>query len=383
MANTLTSLYRDAYSALEIVSREPLGLINAVTKNVTAEREAKDVVVRNPVAPKNSKYTITPSMTPLAAADMVYTNRTLTLNTLEGYKFHFTSEEEMGLKASGPWGTMWQQNIAQGFRALTASLATALAALYYNSARAVGTSGTTPFATDLSLLGAAAQELNRNGAPAGDRQFVCDYKAAYNLSKLTQLVNVNTAGGDGMLRKGALDPLFGFNVASDGAIPSHTAGTSTGQDVTTGQAIGATTVTYDGGSGGTILVGDTIAPASDVSNLAGAASQYVVNTAVTASSGSIVINSPGLLDATTAGEELALGADYRANLAFSRDAFAFAARAPKGGDAAVEEMIVSDPLTGIPFRLARYLGHHMANWEMSILYGVGPGNPEHAIIVKG
>jgi hypothetical protein len=74
---------------------------------------------------------------------------------------------------------------------------------------------------------------------------------------------------------------------------------------------------------------------------------------------------------------------YVANLALSSDALVLAARAPQGGDAATQEMYVDDPITGIRFRLARYAGHHMVNWEMSVLFGVGLGNPEHMIIIQG
>jgi hypothetical protein len=384
MANNITSLLRDAYAALEIVSREPTGILKCVTRDITADSASKGTTVRNPVAPKNAKYTITPSMTPLAAADMTYTNRTISLDTLEGYKFSFASEEQMGLKASGSFMTLWQQNIQQGFRTLSSSMSSALLALYYNAARAIGTPGTTPFGSDLSLLSAANQELARNGAPVGNRHVVLDHLASYNLGKLTQLSNVNQAGSDKTLRTGDFDPLFGFSLYTDSNVKKHTVGTSTGQDCTAVEPIGETSIAYDGGDAGTILVGDTIAPAADVTNLAGAASKYVVNTAVTAASGNIVINGPGLLQATSINDELALGSTaYRANLALSSDALVLAARAPQGGDAAVEEMFVDDPISGLRFRLARYAGHHISNWEMSIIFGVGLGNPEHMVIIQG
>ncbi len=383
MANTITSLLRDAYSAIEIVSREQVDIIQAVTRNTTAEAASKGTTVRNPVAPKNSKYTITPSMTPLAAADMIYTNRTISLDTLEGYKFHFASEEEMGLQASGPWGTMWQQNIAQGYRTLTAAVSTALNALYYNSSRGFGTAATTPFGSDLSALGAAKVMLDVNGAPKGDRHCVIDDNATYNLLKLTQLTNVNQAGNEDALRRGVIRDLFGFQIRSDSNVALHTAGTSTGQQADSVDAIGATTVSYDGGDGGTLLVGDALAIASDASDPAGGDSKYILQTAVTAAAGNMVIASPGLLNATVDNDEITRSASYRANLAFSRDALVLAARAPKGGDAAVQEMSVADPVTGLTFRLAKYAGHHLSNWEMSILYGVGLGNPEHMVILLG
>jgi len=384
MSNTITSLIPDAISAMEVVSRELVGLVPAVARNSTAEATAKGTTVRSPVAPQNSSYSITPSMTPLAAANMTYTNRTISLDTIKGYKFHFESEEQMGLKQGGGYMTMWQQNVAQGMRTLVNELAAALAALYYNASRAYGTAGTTPFGSDLKALAAARTILNVNCAPKTDRHFIMDHSAAYNLLQLTQLTNVNQSGTGQTLREGEYGMLFGFSTAVEDAIQTHTVGTSTGQDCTAIEPVGETTIAYDGGDGGTILVGDTIAPASDVSDPDGAASKYVVNTAVTAASGSIVINSPGLLDATAVAEELTLGStNYVANLAFSRDALVLATRPPVGGDSAIDETILADPMSGLAFRLAEYRGYHIKNYEMSILYGVGLGNPEHMAIIMG
>jgi len=258
-------------------------------------------------------------------------------------------------------------------------------ALYTNCSRAFGTAGTTPFASDLSALNAAKVMLKQNGAPDGDMHLVLDYDAAYNLGNLTQLTNVNQAGASDVLRQGQFTaPIFGFNVHVDDNISSHTVGTSTGQDANGGEPVGETSIVYDGGNGGTILVGDTISFTTDNSGPGGADSHYVVNTAVTAAAGTIVINSPGLLATLADTTEIALGStDYTYNMAFSRDAFVLGARAPKGDDAAVDETIIVDPLTGIPFRLAKYEGHHMTNYEMSILFGVMKGNPEHSVILFG
>lgn len=383
MANTITNQLRDAYAAIEIVSRETIGIIQAVTRNAGAEAVSKGTTVRNPVAPKNSAYSITPSMTPLAAADMIYTNRTISLDNLYGYKFHFATEEEMGLKASGPFGTLWQQNIAMAYRTLTNQIAAALTALYYNSSRGFGTAATTPFSSNLSELSAVKVMLDVNGAPIGDRHLIIDDNATYNLLKLTQLTNVNQSGSDDELRRGVIRDLFGFQVRTDANVALHTAGTSTGQKADSIDAIGATTVSYDGGDGGTLLVGDALSIANDASDPAGGNSKYILQTAVTAAAGNMVIASPGLLNATTDEDAITRSATYRANMAFSRDALVLASRAPQGGDSAIDESILIDPVTGLAFRLAKYTGHHIINYELSTLYGVGLGNPEHMVLLLG
>jgi len=385
MANTITNLLKDAFTALEIVSREMAGIIPAVTRDQKIEAAAKDVVIRNPVAPKATTFTITPSMTPIANTDLTFTNRTITLDTLKGAIFHFDSEEEMGLRASDPtFDTLFQQNIAQAFRAHIADISNALTALFFNSSRAFGTAGTTPFASDLDALSAAKTMLDVNGAPETDRHFIASHAAANSLLNNTQLTDANRSGGTAGLRQGSVGNVYNFDVRIEDKIKTHTVGTSTGQDANGGEAIGATSITYDGGDGGTILKGDTFIPVADVSGPEGGTSHYVVNTAITAASGEIAINSPGLLATLVDTTELTLGAtNYVANLAFSRDALVLGSRPPQGGDAAIDEQIISDPLTGLAFRLAEYRGHHTKNFEVSVLYGVGLGNPEHMVTIFG
>ena len=50
MANTLTSLIPELYTNLDVVSRELVGLIPAVTLDAVASRAAKDATVRSFVA---------------------------------------------------------------------------------------------------------------------------------------------------------------------------------------------------------------------------------------------------------------------------------------------------------------------------------------------
>lgn len=387
MANSFTDLIPDMYHALEVTSREFVGLIPRVTRSASEVRASKDQTIRNPVAPAQTASTITPAATPPAIADNTYTNRTVTLDTLEGTRFHYTGEEEKGLIPTGNFTTLFQQNMAQSFRALANKVEEDLAQLYYNASRAYGTAGTTPFASDLSEASAAKAILDVNGAPGGDRHMVLSHAAAFKMRNLTQLTNANQANTTVTLRQGELAPLFGFGIAESAQIQTHTVGTSTGQDCTAIEPVGETTIAYDGGDGGTILVGDTITLAGATDGPNGGQSKYVVNTAVTAASGNIVINAPGLLTVTAVADEIGLGSTaYVANLAFSRDALVLATRPPakpKSGDLATNETVVTDPVSGLSFLVSEYKGYHANNYEVSLLWGVGLGNPEHMAIIMG
>src|SRR5689334_21059553 len=63
-ANTLTGLIPTMYNALDIVSREMVGYIPAVTLDAQMARAAVNQTVTSPVAPASSATDITPGVTP-------------------------------------------------------------------------------------------------------------------------------------------------------------------------------------------------------------------------------------------------------------------------------------------------------------------------------
>ena len=71
MANTLTNLIPEIYESLDVVSRELVGMIPAVTMDAAAERAAKDQTIRTFVAPAASAGDITPAATTPNAAHRV------------------------------------------------------------------------------------------------------------------------------------------------------------------------------------------------------------------------------------------------------------------------------------------------------------------------
>jgi hypothetical protein len=395
MANTLTYLIPDAIAGIEIVSREMVGFIPAVTVAASQERAAKGQAVRSPVGCTQTFGSITPAATPPAFSDQIDTYRTITMSNLYGSRWYYTREEEKGLAGSGAYPSLFSQKVAQAYRAATIAIDGAIAALYYNASRAYGTAGTAPFASDLSALGACETMLDVNGAP-GDRHCIFSSKAAYNLLKLTQNTNVNQAGTDETLRRASFPDLMGFKMSRSGGVKLHTCGAQTGENVygaTDGTvAVGATSIPYHGGNSGTALIGDLIYFTGATDAPDGTPSKYVQNATIAheEAAGTIAINSPGLLTAQVDTDEIirvntgnSLNATYRANLCFSRDALVLAARPPMGNDAAVDEQLLTDPKSGLTFRLAEYRGYHGNQFELSILYGVGTGNSEHMVILVG
>ena len=74
-------------------------------------------------------------------------------------------------------------------------------------------------------------------------------------------------------------------------------------------------------------------------------------------SGDLVINKPGLRIAHLAADEITHLASYTPNTAFARSAVVLATRAPampKGGDAADDVYMLTDPVSGLSFEFALY-----------------------------
>ena len=74
MANTLTDLIPDLYAALDVVSREQVGFIPAVTMNATDGRAAVGESVRVAVTRAANVVDITPAMVTPEPTDQVVDN---------------------------------------------------------------------------------------------------------------------------------------------------------------------------------------------------------------------------------------------------------------------------------------------------------------------
>lgn len=98
------------------------------------------------------------------------------------------------------------------------------------------------------------------------------------------------------------------------------------------------------------------------------------------------IGATGLRMAAADDAAVTLGAGYGANLAFDRSAIHLLARLPKvpsGGDQAQDEMVLLDPVSGLPFRVALYRGYMANQIAIQMAWGVKAVKPEHIAILAG
>src|ERR1700752_1677281 len=101
MANTITNLIPDIYNALDVVSRELVGFIPAVSADMTMERAALNQTVRSPVAPASTASDVTPAVTPPDDGDQTIGNVSMTISKSRRVPVRWNGEQSLGL-ASGP-----------------------------------------------------------------------------------------------------------------------------------------------------------------------------------------------------------------------------------------------------------------------------------------
>jgi hypothetical protein len=384
MANTLTNLIPDVYNALDVVSRELVGFIPAVSMDADYTRAAVGQTVRSHVAPAATAGDITPGVTPPDDGDQTIGNTSMTISKSRRVPVRWNGEQSLGVNNGGPGrANIMRDQFAQAMRTLVNEVETDLGALHIAASRAYGAAGTTPFGTADDWTGAsnALKILKDNGAPQIDNQLVIDTTAGANL--LGKQAKANTAGTDSILRQGVLLDVHGMALRESAQVVTSTAGTgSSATTDDTGYAVGATTLTLASAGTGTIVAGDVITFAGDTN-------KYVVASgdADVSGGGTITLAAPGLRQAIAASTTaITVVAAAARNMAFNRSAIALATRVPalpEEGDSAIDRDIVVDPRSGLAFEVAMYPQYRQMQYEISIAWGVKAVKPEHIALLLG
>lgn len=383
MANTLTNLIPVLYQGLDIVQRELVGFIPAVSKDVKADAAAVGQTITTSITPAASTGDITPGQLPPDDGDQILTTLNMSITKSKYAPIRWSGEELKGfLNAGSPESRAAAQDalskqFAQSMRALTNLVEADLAvAAYLGASRAYGTAGNAPFATavDLTDLAQTRKILEDNGCPMTDCQLILNTTAAANLrGKQSGLFKVNESGTDSMLRNGAIGQLEGFSTGLSAQLKLVTKGTANGAYTTTaaGFPVGTTSIPLITGAG-TLVPGDVITFAGDTN-------KYVVATGI-AAPGTVVIQSPGLQQAIPAvATAMTLGGNYTPNVAFHMDAIKLLARTPAmpdGGDDADDVTFIADPVSGLVFQVAVYKLYRRVKYEIGLAWGVKAIKPE-------
>lgn len=386
MANTLTDLIPDLYASLDVVSRELVGFIPAVSRDSSLQRAAIDQVIRSHVAPASTASDLTAGQLPADNGDQTIGNKTISITKSRYVPVRWNGEEQMGVNTGPGYRQVLQDQFAQAMRTLVNEVESDIAGLYVKASRAAIPAGTTLFDASTTVYKDVANVrkiLADNGAPMGDLQLVLNTTAAAALRGNAQYAGVDTSGDLNIQRQGILQDLSGFKIRESAQVITHTNGTYDGAaDIDAVEPVGETSISVGTTGAGGVLPGDVI-HSDAVSNVG---IYYVVSTAnADVDSGNIDINENGLQEATVGtGETVLLNASLDRNMAFSRNAIHLVTRVPalpEEGDSAIDRMIIQDPRSGLAFEVSKYLEHRQVKYEVALAWGFEMIKSEHCALL--
>ena len=389
MANsqTLTGFTELIYQARDIVLREPVGFASSVIINSGSEGVSLGGTVKSFVAGEPTLNTDhTPAMTIPAGDDMTSTVEEMTIGQVARVNIPLKGETLRQLDNTVGRENFVKNTLAQAIRKITNAIESHIGTVAKNGAsRALGTAGTTPFASSHALIPQVNQILTDNGAPNdGQRTLVVSTGAATNLKTLSHIYKVNEAGDAATLRNGTLLDIDGVAIKQSAGVASHTKGAGASYVINNGNiAVGSTTISVDGGTVNTtgFKAGDVISIADEPT-----AGNYVVKTGLTAVAGDLVLNHPGLRGAIVDGKAVTIGNSYTANVGFHKSAIELAMRPPAqppGGDAGEEIAVMVDDVTGLSFSARLYKGYGINQIKLMAFYGVKVWKPEFVATLLG
>jgi hypothetical protein len=376
MANTLTALVPTLFSAAQEVSNEPFGVISAINAQFDDKGVAKGDTVKVPIAPTRAATDFTPAATASAGTDATATNVDVQITASKKVDWNLTGEQIRSLENGADANEWARQLVMQGMRTLrNLAEVDAVTAIKQGASRAVGTAGTTPFASTLDLMVDVRKILADNGAPLADLQLCMDTSAGANLRKLGIIQQAYQAGSDAERRTGNLLRQFGFNLRESAGITAHTKGTGASYVTSGSTAAGVRDIALVTGTG-TVLAGDVVTFAADSAN------KYVVNTGV-AAAGTITLGRPGARVTIATANAMTVGNTYTPNLAFERNAVVGIMRPPlMPANPTMQMQAISDQM-GMTYLLVQIAQYGMLTWELHLAWGFKVTQGEHVALVMG
>lgn len=372
---TISELAPTLFSAAQEVSAEPFGIVDGIFVDFDNKGVAKGDKVSVPVSPVSEADDFTPgNTTPDGEARTEGKVEVEISKSRKSKPVSLSGEQIRSLENGGNYQEWVRQWAAQSMRVLRNEMERdAAVAIKVGASRAIGTAGTTPFASDLSGLTAVRKILRDNGAPMADLQLGIDSSAELNLMNLGIVQQAYAAGTSEERRRGILLPQLGFNIRTSSGITEHTAGAFTSGNATVA-AIGDLEASITN-SAGDFLAGDVV----EIADIPG---KYVLNAIGDATANKIFINRPGFKAAGST-KALTLSTDYVPNLAFERNAVVGIVRPPlMPENPTIRTLPISDQF-GLTYLFVEIRQYGQITWEIHSAWGFKVVQPEHVAILQG
>lgn len=276
---------------------------------------------------------------------------------------------------------------AEAVKSIVNAVDQSILSLYTKFYGMVGTAATTPFAAVADAIN-ARKVLFQQLCPPEPRHVILDPAAEANALGLAQFQDMNFSGSVAAIRDGSLNTKLGMQWWMNQNVRYHTrnavgAGALTINGV---QAAGLETISIAKAAGASWSAkeGDIITIAYGGST--GTKSHVITAaTTVTHTANTNVPIYPGLYAATAGGEAVTSIDSHVANLAFHRDAFAFANRPllPTPQGLGVISMAQQDPISGLTLRLEVTREFKRTRWSFDFLWGVNVVRRELGMRILG
>lgn len=374
MSNTITAVVNPLLAQGLLALRGMNVMPRLVNSDYQGAAQERNSVINVPIPSAITALAVTPGVTPPATADMAPTTAPITLDQWYEAPFYLTDNDLMQVMN----GTIAMQ-ASEAIKALANQVNGFILGQYKGFYGVSGAAGTTPFATDTTAASNARKALNKQLCPPGDRRIVLDMDAEGNAITLPLFQQANTAGTTTTQVEGVIGRKVGFDWYADQQVPTHTStALSAGALTVNGvNAAGAKTVSLAKATNAAPLVkGDILTIASKT---------YVVTADTTLGVGNTAVPIyPGLVAATAGGEAVTLTATHVVNLAFHRDAIAFATRPLlQVSHPAVISQSAVDPVSGIGLRLQITREYQRTRFAYDILFGGAVVRPELGARILG
>lgn len=359
---TLDAVEADSYEALDRVNRRLYGY-GRLADNYTGEPVAQNETIKFTDINVGDVVSDGPATVPPDASAQTTRVKEFRMEHQERISLNLSGEQRLELSKSVDPAEMRTIALEKAYEKIALRIDQYVGGkLLAGASRAIGTPGTLPFGTapngdDSQLVDLRTIMVGNNAGLT--RPFVLNYEAYANLLKVKGIKEFDKSGTTAPLQLGQFPSLASFSIIETNIPLVHTQGRKTPTTLRTAAAVGDTTVAMTNAAG---------AQAGDLFTMAG--HQYVVNGVDAANN--VTISDPGVQTAQATGGSntvvFATQNSYKASICATPGGAVMSVRPPVADDNA-EAAIITDPVTGWQYRVARYGNYLMSSFYIQCVYG--------------
>jgi hypothetical protein len=377
VANSLSEVMPKLLAQGLMALRQNAVMPRLVNRSYESLAQEKGAVINVPIPSAVAARDVSPGVTTATNVDSAPTSVAVTLDFWKEAAFHLSDKDLQEAMS----GTIPMQ-ASEAIKSLANEVDAYIMGKHVRFFGYAGAAGTTPFATTIAAAGDARKRLNKQLAPLSDRRAVLDPDAESNLLQVANVLDFDKRGDAGGIIEGSIGRKLGFDWYMDQNVTSYTPGTGWVAGFiasTVAGAVGDTTLNIiNATASGSIKVGDIFTVGAGF---------YVVTATSTASAtvAEAIAFYPALATAVATGATLGIvGTAYQVNLAFHRDAFAWASRPLQDVQALGNAMMSAvDPVSGIALRLEVSRQHKQTTFSYDILGGANVVRREFGCKILG